>query len=128
VNAGSAPVRVVIADDDEPFLEFLRALIDAQPELVVVGSARDGIEALELAEEMHPEAIILDLHMPRLDGVSAIARLRRDFPNLCVIVLTGDPAPPLHQAAREAGADGVFQKGEMLEQLLERLSRGQPAG
>jgi DNA-binding NarL/FixJ family response regulator len=122
VNAENAPVRVVIADDDEAFLEFLRALIDAQPELAVVGTARDGVETLELTEELRPEAIVVDLHMPRLDGVSAIARLRRDYPSLCVIVLTGDPASALHEAAREAGADGVFQKGEMLEQLLARLS------
>jgi len=122
VNAENAPVRVVIADDDEAFLEFLSALIDAQPELAVVGTARDGVETLELTEELRPEAIVVDLHMPRLDGVSAIARLRRDYPSLCVIVLTGDPAPALHEAAREAGADGVFQKGEMLEQLLARLS------
>ena len=122
MNADNAPVRVVIADDDEAFLEFLRALIDAQPELAVVGTARDGVETLELTEDLRPEAIVVDLHMPRLDGVSAIARLRRDYPSLCVIVLTGDPAPALHEAAREAGADGVFQKGEMLEQLLARLS------
>ena len=124
----SAPVRVVVADDDESFLEFLRALVEAQPELAVVGEARDGVEALELTEEMRPEAVVLDLHMPRLDGVSAIARLRRDHPNLCVIALTGDPAPALHDAAREAGADGVFQKGQMLEQLLARLADSRPEG
>jgi DNA-binding NarL/FixJ family response regulator len=128
VTVDTAPVRVVVADDDESFLEFLRALVEAQPELAVVGQARDGVEALELTEEMRPEAVVLDLHMPRLDGVSAIARLRRDHPNLCVIALTGDPASALHEAAREAGADGVFQKGEMLEQLLARLAHSRPEG
>lgn len=128
MNSDSAPVRVVVADDDEAYLEFLRALVEAQPELAVVGAARDGVEALELTEATHPEAVVLDLHMPHLDGVSAIARLRRDHPNLCVIVLTGDPAPALHEAAREAGADGVFQKGQMLEQLLARLAESRPEG
>ena len=106
----------------------MRALIDAQRELTVVGAARDGVEALDLTERLEPEAIVLDLHMPRLDGVSAIARLRRDHPNLCVIVLTGDPAPALHDAAREAGADGVFQKSEMLGKLIDRLVDTRHAG
>ncbi len=125
---GSAPVRVVIVDDDETFLESLRALIDAQPELEVVGMARDGLEAIELAEALEPDAVVIDPHMPRLDGVTAIARLRRDYPNICLIALTGDPAPALHDAAAEAGADGVFLKGELLEKLLARLAtaRAQP--
>jgi DNA-binding NarL/FixJ family response regulator len=124
VATGIAPVRVVIADDEDAYLEFLRALIDAQPELAVVGAARDGVETLELTESLDPDAVVLDLHMPRLDGVSAIARLRRDHPNLCLIALTGDPAPDLHEAARGAGADGVFLKGQLLEQLIERLAQG----
>jgi YesN/AraC family two-component response regulator len=73
----SAPVRVVIADDDGAFLESLRALIEAQPELQIVGTARDGLEAIELTAALEPDAVVIDPHMPRLDGVTAIARLRR---------------------------------------------------
>jgi DNA-binding NarL/FixJ family response regulator len=119
----SAPVRVVIADDDGVFLESLRALIEAQPELQIVGTARDGLEAIELTAALEPDAVVIDPHMPRLDGVTAIARLRRDHPSICLIALTGDAAPALHQAADEAGADGVFVKGEFLEKLLTRLAR-----
>jgi len=117
----SAPVRVVIADDDGAYLESLHALIDAQPELQIVGAARDGLEAIELTAALEPDAVVIDPHMPRLDGVTAIARLRRDHPNICLIALTGDSAPALHRAADEAGADGVFIKGEFLEKLLARL-------
>lgn len=117
----SAPVRVVIADDDAMFLESLRALIEAQPELQIVGMARDGLEAIELTAALEPDAVVIDPHMPRLDGVTAIVRLRRDYPNICLIALTGDSAPALHHAAGEAGADGVFVKGEFLEKLLARL-------
>jgi DNA-binding NarL/FixJ family response regulator len=118
---GSAPVRVVIADDDGAFLESLRALIDAQPELQIVGTARDGLEAIELTATLEPDAVVIDPHMPRLDGVTTIALRRRDHPNICLIALTGDAAPALHRAADEAGADGVFVKGEFLEKLLARL-------
>jgi DNA-binding NarL/FixJ family response regulator len=114
-------VRVLIADDDETYLESLCGVIEAQSGLEVVGAARDGIEAIELTEQLGPDAIVIDPHMPRLDGVAAIARLRRDFPALCLIALTGDPAPMIHQAAADAGADGVFLKGEFIEKLLTRL-------
>src|SRR5262245_27907953 len=88
-------IRVLIADDDRPFLDSLRNLIERQPELSVVGAAADGLQALELADDLDPDAVVLDLHMPLLDGVSAAARLRRDHPNVCLIALTGDSAPEL---------------------------------
>ena len=70
-------IRVLLADDDAAFLEALSPLIERQPELAVVGTARDGLAAIELADELSPDAVVIDLHMPRLDGVSAVARLRR---------------------------------------------------
>jgi DNA-binding NarL/FixJ family response regulator len=115
-------IQVLIADDDRSFLESLRNLIDRQPELAVVGAATDGLQAIELAEDLDPDAVVIDLHMPLLDGVTAAARLRRDHPNVCLIALTGDEAPALHRAVREAGADEVLLKTELVEGLLERLS------
>jgi DNA-binding NarL/FixJ family response regulator len=115
-------VRVVIADDDETFLESLRGLIEARSELEVIAMAQDGLEAIELTEALVPDALVIDPHMPRLDGVAAIARLRRDYPSICLIALTGDPDPTIHQAARDAGADEVFLKGEFVEKLFARLS------
>lgn len=117
-----APVRVVIADDDQTFLDALRGLIEAQPELEVVATARDGLEAIELTEALAPDAVVIDPHMPRLDGVTAVAGLRREYPNVCLIALTGDPAPSLREAVSSAGADGVFLKGELIEKLLARLA------
>src|SRR3954470_5127281 len=115
-------IRVLLADDDQPFLEALSPLIERQPELAVVGQARDGLHAIELAEELEPDAIVIDLHMPLLDGVSAVARLRRDHPSMCVIALTGDAHPALHRAVTEAGADAVLLKDEFVDVLMERLS------
>jgi DNA-binding NarL/FixJ family response regulator len=121
-SAVTSRIRVVLADDDAPFLRSLRELIDKQPELTVVGDAENGLAAIELTEELEPDAVVIDLHMPLLDGVSAVSRLRRDHPSLCLIALTGDPAPELHRAVEEAGADAVLLKGDMLEALMERLA------
>jgi DNA-binding NarL/FixJ family response regulator len=119
-----SPIKVLLADDDELFLESLRTLIDRQPELAVVASARNGLEAIELTEELKPDAVVVDLHMPLLDGVSALVRMRRDHPNICLIVLTGDADPRLHRAALDAGADAVLEKHEMARALVDRLAQG----
>jgi DNA-binding NarL/FixJ family response regulator len=116
-----ANVRVLLADDDEGFLESLRTLIDGQPNLSVAGTAADGLAAIELADSLDPDAVVIDLHMPLLDGVSAVARLRRDHPSLCLIALTGDDAQRIHDAVREAGADAVIVKEDFLGALMDRL-------
>ena len=115
-------IRVLLADDYAPFLEALSPLIERQPALAVVGTALDGLAAIELADELSPDAVVIDLHMPRLDGVSAVARLRRDHPSMCVIALTGDDHPALHKAVAEAGADAVLMKAEFVDVLMERLA------
>jgi DNA-binding NarL/FixJ family response regulator len=120
-------IRVLLADDDEPFLEALSPLIDRQPELAVVGRAFDGLGAIELADELSPDAVVIDLHMPRLDGVTAVARLRRDHPSMCVIALTGDEHPELHKAVTEAGADAVLVKDEFVDVLMDRLAAARAA-
>ena len=115
-------VRVLLADDDEDFLESLRELIDVQRELTVVATATNGLSAIELVDELAPDAVVLDLHMPLLDGVTTMARLRRDHPHLCLIALTGDDAPELHAAAKDSGADDVLLKTEFVDGLLGRLT------
>ncbi|HEY2219488.1 MAG TPA: response regulator transcription factor [Gaiellaceae bacterium] len=128
VASEESNIRVLIADDDVGFRHSLQELIDRQPELNVIGEAGDGLEAIELADRLGPDAVVLDLHIPLLDGVTAAARLRRDHPSLCLIALTGDDAPALHRAVRDAGADEVLLKDELLEGLLDRLATARARG
>ena len=120
-------IQVLLADDDEGFLDSLRTLIEQQHGFAVVGTATDGLGAIELVDELDPHAAVIDLHMPLLDGVSAVARMRRDHPNLCLIALTGDEAPELHQAVKESGADEVLLKNELVETLVERIAAASSA-
>jgi DNA-binding NarL/FixJ family response regulator len=117
----AVPVRVLLVDDDSGFLDSLRPLIEQQPALTVAGTAGNGLDAIELADELDPDAVVIDLHMPVVDGVTAVARLRKDHPNLCLIALTGDPASELHEAVTEAGADTVLMKGDLVDSLVHRL-------
>ena len=117
----AATVRVLLADDDQGFLDSLSLLIDGQPNLTVAGTAQNGLAAIELAEALDPDAIVIDLHMPLLDGVTAVTRLRRDHPSLCLIALTGDETQRIHDAVREAGADAVLVKEDFLGTLMDSL-------
>jgi DNA-binding NarL/FixJ family response regulator len=120
-------IRVLLVDDDPDFLDALRELIDRQPELGVVGVAENGLEAIEQADALAPDAVVIDVHMPLVDGVTAVAHLRNEHPSLCLIALTADDAPKLLEAVKEAGADGVLLKSELVDTLVERLAETKQA-
>jgi DNA-binding NarL/FixJ family response regulator len=104
------PLRIVIADDQASVREGLELLLDALPDIDVVGTAADGEHALELVTEHRPDAILLDLHMPVLDGIGAIRRLAAEHPDVAVVVLTtyADDETVLH--ALQAGARSYLTK------------------
>jgi two-component system response regulator DesR len=77
---------------------------------------------IELVDTLDPDAAVIDVHMPLVDGVTAVARLRRDHPSLCLIAITGDHEPELLRAVQEAGADAVLLKDELVETLIDRLA------
>ena len=120
-GSAAVPVRVLLADDDAGFVASLRPLIEHQPALTVAGVAADGLDAIELADRLEPDPVVIDLHMPVVDGVTAVARMRKDHPNLCLIALTGDDDDELHHAVTEAGADAVLLKSDLVDSLVERL-------
>ena len=119
-----APIRVLVADDNKQFLEALGALLEQHETFRVIAEATDGLAAIELADTLEPDAIVLDLHMPLLDGVTATARLRRDHPNVCLIALTADPDRSLHDSVKEAGADAVLSKDVLVDGLVDQLRAG----
>jgi DNA-binding NarL/FixJ family response regulator len=83
-----APLRLVIADDQASVRQGLVLLLDAVADIEVVGAAADGAHVLDLVSEHHPDAILLDLHMPVLDGIGAIRRLTAEHPDVAIVVLT----------------------------------------
>jgi DNA-binding NarL/FixJ family response regulator len=119
---GERRIEVLLVDDDELFVESLRMLVDDQPSLSVAGTAVNGLEAIELVEELEPEAVVIDVHMPLLDGVTAVARMRTDHPALCLIAMTADDATELHRAVAEAGADAVLMKDDLAARLHDEIT------
>src|SRR3954471_12679497 len=103
-------IRVLIADDHPLFAEALRVTLATDPALEVVGMARDGNEAVELARELDPDVVLMDIAMPGMDGFEATRTLRERDPDACVLVLTGSNSRLDIDRARRAGAAGYVTK------------------
>ena len=106
----SAPLRIVVADDQASVREGLVLLLDGLPDIAVVGAAADGEQALQLVAEHHPDAILLDLHMPVLDGIGATRRLAAEHPGVAVVVLTTFVDDSSVREALQAGARSYLTK------------------
>lgn len=120
-------VRVVIADDHPVVRDGLRALLDAESDIEVVGEAADGDDAVLLADRERPDLVLVDLRMPRTDGVAATARIRERHPATHVLVLTTYDTDADILRAVEAGATGYLLKDAAREDLL-RAVRGAARG
>jgi DNA-binding NarL/FixJ family response regulator len=107
------PVRVLLVDDSAPFVETARELLDADPRMEVVGVAADGAEAVELAEELAPDLVLMDIEMPRLNGVEATRAIRDRCPTAHVVMLTGRNEREDEIGSGEAGAVGFLRKEQL---------------
>src|SRR5881227_3395908 len=105
-KAGSK-VRVLLADDLADIRLVMRLLLEADGRAEVVGEAADGAEAVRLAQELHPDAVILDLRMPGMDGVQALPLIRDASPGTVVVALSALPMSPMTDRAEMLGATYV---------------------
>jgi DNA-binding NarL/FixJ family response regulator len=127
-----APLRVVIADDDEGYAELVADLLHGQPEFEVIGIAKDGEEAVQLACWQDADIVLMDVDMPRIDGVLATRLVREARPRMCVLMLSGAD-PERIEEARSAGAIGYVNKLHAPEDLVPALlaicaTQASPAG
>lgn len=119
--------RILLVDDHVLFRKGLTALLSGRPDIQVVGEARDGLEAIEAAREFLPDVILMDVNMPRCDGLEATRRIKREMPHVKIVILTvSDDDQHLFEAIK-SGAQGYLLKDlepYQLYDLLESISRG----
>jgi NarL family two-component system response regulator LiaR len=125
---GVNPIRILIADDHPLVRKGIRAMLGTHPDLELVGEAENGVEAVELARKLQPDIILLDLVMPRMDGLEALARIKEDNPDARILVVTSFADDEKVFPAIKAGALGYFLKvasPDMLAQAIRDVHQGE---
>jgi DNA-binding NarL/FixJ family response regulator len=111
-------VRVLVVDDFEPFQRFVRSMLGKRPELQVICEVADGLEAVQKAQELQPDLILLDIGLPTLNGIEAARQIRRLAPESKIIFLTQEPSADVVHEALRLGAAGYVLKIRAGSELL----------
>jgi DNA-binding NarL/FixJ family response regulator len=118
---GNRPIRVVIADDHTLFAEALALALRSDPRFEVLGLAENGLQAVDLASSLEPDVVLMDLHMPVMDGIEATRRIRVGSPRSHVVVVTASTSPEDGVRARAAGACAYIRKWSSSEELRDAV-------
>mgnify|MGYP003445247324 FL=1 len=114
-------IGVLVADDEPLFVEMIRAMLCAEDGINVVATAENGRAAVNLASELNPDVILMDVSMPIMDGIDATARILERDPNARVLILTGGTTPGDVDRARKAGAAAYITKDRISTDLITEI-------
>src|SRR5579871_865575 len=115
------PVRIVIADDQPAIRRIIRSILSGRGDWSICGEAADGQEAAELARRFHPEVILMDVSMPRMNGIEATRLIRKETPESKVIIVSQNDATVVEKQAREAGAAAWVAKSDLPTGLTQTI-------
>ncbi len=121
------PFRILVAEDDESFLDAIAVVLEHDDRFAVAGRARNGRDAVVLAEEIAPDGIVMDIEMPVLDGVEATRLLRAAMPEMPIVAVSGQDYEERVLEIRRAGADDYVRKARLADELPRALAALLPA-
>jgi len=115
--------KILIVDDSALFRSHVREILAEEPDVEIVGEARDGWEAIERAKALGPDIVLLDVRLPRLNGIEVTQRLKKELPKLKIIILTIHNLLEYRKAAKNRGADAFVLKVNMDKELVPAIRR-----
>jgi DNA-binding NarL/FixJ family response regulator len=118
ISSPRASVRILVVEDFQPFRSFIYSMFSKTPELQVICEASDGLEAVQQVEKLQPDLILMDIGLPRLNGIEAARRIRKLAPNSKIIFLSQESYADVVQEAMSLGARGYVVKVHAASQLL----------
>ena len=118
---GRVSTRVLVVDDYEPWHTFVSKVHKKQPQLEIVAQASDGLEAVQQAEELQPDLILLDIGLPMLNGIEAARRIREVSPTSKILFVSENRSPDVAEQALSDGARGYVVKSEATGELLRAI-------
>ncbi|WP_035353918.1 response regulator [Edaphobacter aggregans] len=127
MNASTSPIRILSVDDHPIFRQGIAGLVSIQPDMILVGEASDGREAIQLFRMHRPDVTLMDLQMPGMNGVDSLIAIRNEFPEAKIVVLTTYAGDAQIIRAIKAGAQAYLLKNALHKELLETI-RGVHAG
>jgi DNA-binding NarL/FixJ family response regulator len=116
-------LRVLIVDDHEASRRGLRSLLSSRPDWVICGEAVDGTDAVEKAKALRPDLVLMDISMPRLNGLEATRIIRRELPESEVVIVSQNDPAVVHQQAAEVNAAGYVGKSDLSQDLISTIER-----
>ncbi len=120
-NAGARPWRTLLVGDSQQFLEVITAILELDGFVELVGTATNGVEAIEAAGTLYPDLVLMDVNMPTMNGLTATKFLSTHLPEITVLLMSGEEPPELRAACKASGAGGFIYKGRLRSELAVSL-------
>jgi len=116
-SAGWLPVRTVVVDDSSTYRDFICTFLQRENLIEIVARANDGAEALQAVANLHPKLVLMDVNMPRMNGLEAAVLLTERCPGTKIVLMSADESPCLREACHECGADAFVPKTRFIEEF-----------
>ena len=113
---------ILIVDDNANLRQELRSLLSCRNEFEIGGEAQDGLEAIDSVDKLRPDLVLMDLSMPRMDGITATREIKKKWPETKILVFTIHKSPEYLTAVFKAGADGYIQKDSSQGELIQSMN------
>ena len=120
-EATTTPARLIVVDDHALVRKGMEGMLQGEPDLEIVGEAADGREAVSIAKKRTPDVIIMDINMPRMDGIEATRRIKKEQPGTVIIAVSVNDTADIRETLQKAGASAFVSKDEAGERLYETI-------